>query len=410
MVGGLWWGAPTRSVAQLTHPHGDNQAMQTLDTLDTPAAVLDTARLQHNLQRMQQRISGLGVALRPHIKTSKCLPVVQQQLALGAQGVTVSTLKEAQQCLAAGITSITYAVGIAPAKLPQVLALRRQGAQLTILTDNLASAAAIGAFCRAQGEAIPVLIEIDTDGHRSGVAPESGLLIDLGQALHSGGAQLAGVLTHAGASYQCNTPAALAAMAEQERAGCVRAAHRLRAAGLPCPVVSVGSTPTALSATRLDGVTEVRAGVYAFMDLVMANVGVCTHDEIALSVLATVIGHQADRGWALVDAGWMAMSRDRGTQAQACDYGYGQVCDVAGVVQPGWHMAGANQEHGIVAFDAAMAGDGSQAPADITTALPVGTRLRILPNHACATAAQFGGYHALQADGTLADWPRWNHW
>ena len=393
------------------HPH------DTLDTLDTPAAVLDVTRLQHNLARMQQRISALGVALRPHIKTSKCLAVVQQQLALGARGVTVSTLKEAQQCLAAGIADITYAVGIAPAKLAQVLALRRQGAQLTVLTDNLASAAAIGDFCRAQGEAIPVLIEIDTDQHRSGVAPESDLLLDLGRALHTGGAALAGVLTHAGASYQCSTPTALAAMAEQERAGCVHAAQRLRAAGLPCAVVSVGSTPTALSAARLDGVTEVRAGVYAFMDLVMANVGVCSADDIALSVLATVIGHQAERGWALVDAGWMAMSRDRGTQAQACDFGYGQVCDLAGRVQPGWVMHSANQEHGIVAFDARLAGAGAwppggatKAPADITAALPVGTRLRILPNHACATAAQFAGYHALQADGTLDDWPRWNHW
>jgi D-serine deaminase-like pyridoxal phosphate-dependent protein len=245
------------------------------------------------------------------------------------------------------------------------------------------------AFCSAEGEAIPV-IEIDTDQHRSGVPPESNLLLDLGRALHTGGAALAGVRTHAGASYQCSTPVALAAVAEQERTGCVHAAERLRAAGLPCPVVSVGSTPTALSATRLDGVTEVRAGVYAFMDLVMANVGVYAADDIALSVLATVIGHRPEKGWALVDAGWMAMSRDRGTQAQACDYGYGQVCDLSGVVQPGWVMTGANQEHGIVAFDAGLAGAGSQAPADIGTALPVGTRLRILPNRACATAAQFG--------------------
>jgi D-serine deaminase-like pyridoxal phosphate-dependent protein len=174
-------------------------------------------------------------------------------------------------------------------------------------------------------------------------------------------------------------------------------------------VVSVGSTPTALSATKLTGVTEVRAGVYAFMDLVMANVGVCTPADVALSVLATVIGHQVDKGWALVDAGWMAMSRDRGTQAQACDYGYGQVCDEAGRVLPGWLMSGANQEHGIVSFDPAHPGAGA-VPADITSALPVGRRLRILPNHACATAAQFDGYTLLGTDGGLLRWPRWNHW
>jgi D-serine deaminase-like pyridoxal phosphate-dependent protein len=382
--------------------------MHDLSTLDTPAALLDEARLAHNLQRMQGHIDSLGVALRPHIKTSKCLEVVRRQLALGAHGVTVSTLKEAQQCLDAGIADITYAVGIAPGKLAPVLALRQRGAQLSILTDNLAAAQAIADFCHAQGATIPVLIEIDTDQHRSGVPPEAPLLLDLGHALHAAGC-LAGVLTHAGASYQCSTPAALAAMAEQERAGCVRAAERLRAAGLPCPVVSIGSTPTALSATNLAGVTEVRAGVYAFMDLVMANVGVCTPADVALSVLATVIGHQVDKGWALVDAGWMAMSRDRGTQAQACDYGYGQVCDEAGRVLPGWLMSGANQEHGIVSFDPAHPGAGA-VPADITSALPVGRRLRILPNHACATAAQFDGYTLLGTDGGLLRWPRWNHW
>ena len=78
--------------------------------------------------------------------------------------------------------------------------------------------------------------------------------------------------------------------------------------------------------------------------------------------------------------------------------------DAAGQRLPGLQMVGANQEHGILAWH-----DG-HAPADVAARLPVGTRLRILPNHACATAAQFGGYHALQADGTLADWPRWNHW
>jgi D-serine deaminase-like pyridoxal phosphate-dependent protein len=97
----------------------------------------------------------------------------------------------------------------------------------------------------------------------------------------------------------------LVKIAEQERAGAVRAAQRLRDAGLPCPVVSVGSTPTALSAERLDGVTEVRAGVYVFFDLVMHNVGVCGIDDIALSVLTTVIGHQEEKaGRSSMPAGW----------------------------------------------------------------------------------------------------------
>jgi D-serine deaminase-like pyridoxal phosphate-dependent protein len=375
--------------------------------LSTPAAVLDHQRLLHNIKRLQQRMDVLGVRLRPHVKTSKSWPVVQAQLAAGAQGITVSTLKEAAQFAAQGVSDITYAVGIAPSKLPQVLALRRQGVALKILTDNTSTAQAIADFGRQHGEAFEVLIEIDTDRHRSGIPPEADELLAVGRALHEGGMVLSGVLTHAGGSYACNTPQALQAIAEQERAGCVRAAQRLRQAGLPCPVVSVGSTPTALSALQLDGVTEVRAGVYVFFDLVMCNVGVCSADDVALSVLTTVIGHQRDKGWALVDAGWMAMSRDRGTQDQAIDYGYGQVCDVHGVPMPGCTVSGANQEHGIVSFGAVP---GEPAGPDIATRLPVGTLLRILPNHACATAAQFGSYQLLTSDGSFSEWPRFNGW
>lgn len=169
-------------------------------------------------------------------------------------------------------------------------------------------------------------------------------------------------------------------------------------------MVSVGSTPTALAASRLDGVTEVRAGVYVFFDLVMHNIGVCAAEDVALSVLATVIGHQADKGWAIVDAGWMAMSRDRGTARQKQDFGYGQVCDLQGRVMPGLVLTGANQEHGILAR-----ADGA-AEADIATRLPLGTRLRILPNHACATGAQFPAYQALAADGSVQTWERLHGW
>lgn len=373
--------------------------------IDTPAALVDLPRMQANIDRLQQRMQGLGVALRPHVKTTKCLPVVQAQLAAGAQGITVSTIKEAEQFFAAGMTDIVYAVCIVPARLPQVLALRRRGCALKIITDSVAGAKAIVDFARAQGEVLEVWIEVDVDGHRSGIPPDSDTLLGVGRTLHEGDQRLGGVLAHAGSSYDLNMPEALQRLAEQERAGTVSAAERLRAAGLPCPVVSVGSTPTALSAQSLDGVTEVRAGVYVFFDLVMHNVGVCTMDEVALSVLTTVIGHQADKGWAIVDAGWMAMSRDRGTQKQARDFGYGQVCDQAGRPMPGYLMSAANQEHGIVSRSEAQGPD-----LHIEQRLPIGTRLRILPNHACATGAQHPAYQVLGADGALQTWPRFYGW
>jgi D-serine deaminase-like pyridoxal phosphate-dependent protein len=375
-------------------------ARMDLATLPTPAALLDATRLAHNIAAMQARARALGVRLRPHVKTTKSWPVVQRQLAAGAAGITVSTLKEAEQFAAQGVRDILYAVGIVPAKLAAVRALRQGGCRLTVVLDSVEAAEALVAHGREHGHRFDVMIEIDTDGQRAGLAPDSPALPAVARVLAEGGVNLLGVMTHCGASYACRGEAELAAMAEQERARCVAAAQVLRAAGHACPEVSVGSTPTATFARHLDGVTELRAGVYAFHDLVMRGLGVCATDDIALSVLTTVIGHQRDKGWVLVDAGWMAMSRDRGQD----DCGYGVVCSEAGEPLPGLLMTGANQEHGIVSR-----ADGT---ADTTLAerLPVGTRLRVLPNHACATAAQFDRY-AVWADGAVADtWPRFNGW
>ncbi len=374
-----------------------------LESLNTPAALIDVARMNRNIERMQQRMNALGVSFRPHVKTTKCLQVVQAQMEAGARGITVSTLKEAEQFFASGIRDVVYAVGMAPTKLPQALALRRQGCDLKIVADSVACAEAIVAFGQEHDESFEVWIEIDVDGHRSGIAPEDDTLLAVATTIADGGMQLGGVLAHAGSSYDYDTHEALVRIAEQERSGCVRAAERIRAAGLRCDVVSIGSTPTALAAEHLEGVTEVRAGVYVMFDLVMHNVGVNDTSEIALSVLTTVIGHQREKGWAIVDAGWMAMSRDRGTQRQKRDFGYGLVCLENGNVLDEYLMSGANQEHGIISRS------GAPDP-DIEQRLPIGTRLRILPNHACATGAQHPAYQVIGPDGMVEAWPRFYGW
>ena len=377
---------------------------RTLHTLETPCLVLDAARMERNVARLRARLGGLGVRLRPHLKTAKSVEVARRVMESPRGPATVSTLKEATQFAAAGVTDIIYAVGIAPAKLAQVLALRAEGIDLAVILDTPAQAEAVAAASRAAGMPIPALIEIDCDGHRSGVLPnDADTLVAIGRALERG-ASLRGVLTHAGGSYSARGPDALRRCAEDERRGVVAAATILREAGLPCAVVSLGSTPTVHSATDLTGVTEVRAGVFVFFDLVMAGIGVCGIEDIALSVLATVIGHQRAKGWILVDAGWMAMSQDRGTAKQAVNQGYGVVCDIAGRPYPDLIVAEANQEHGIVTV---RPGAGGTLPD-----LKIGDRVRILPNHACATGAQHGSYHVVRgADRTVeAEWPRFGGW
>jgi D-serine deaminase-like pyridoxal phosphate-dependent protein len=363
-------------------------AARTLADPDTPFAVLDAGRARRNIRRLAARAERLGVVLRPHVKTAKSLDV-SALLHEGAAGpVTVSTLAEAEAFAEGGYRDLTYAVGLDPHKLPRVIALLRRGVTVRVLLDSREQAAAVAEASRAAGLAVPAQIEIDCDGHRGGVGPDAPELLEIGRILHEAGC-LDGVLAHAGESYFADTPRARRLAAENERDSVVTAADRLRAAGLAVRTVSVGSTPTAHAAEDLTGVTELRAGTYVFFDLVMAGLGVCRLEDLALSVVVTVIGHRPEYGWILTDGGWMAMSRDRGTAAQARDQGYGLVADLAGKPLPGLVMSAASQEHGTV-----TARDGAELPD-----LPLGTRLRILPNHACATAAQHRGYHVLDGGG-----------
>ena len=374
-----------------------------LQQVETPCLVLERGKLERNIARMRDHLAKLRVGLRPHVKTAKSYDVARLAIKGQPGGITVSTLKEAEQFFAHGITDILYAVGITPNKLDHVAALQRRGADITIILDNVESARIVAARGVALGIKFSALIEIDSDGHRSGVKPDDAMLLDIGRILEGGGTQLRGIMTHAGDSYNCDTVEKIRAMAVRERDAVVRCAARLRAAGLPCPIVSVGSTPTATYSEDLTGVTEVRAGVYMFFDLVMAGLNVCKVDDIAVSVLATVIGHQPDKGWIITDAGWMAMSRDRGTAAQKTDQGYGVVCDLAGAPLDDLLVVSTNQEHGIVG----RRGGGTLDAARY----PVGTLLRVLPNHACATAAQHDRYHVVAGDAqVVAVWPRFSGW
>lgn len=368
----------------------------------TPSFVVDREKLFRNLERAKAQAARLGVALRPHLKTHKSIDIARWQMTTPEGPATVSTLAEAEYFASHGVKDLIYAVGISPQKLTAVRRIRESGCDLKILLDNVVAARAVSNFCRTHGVTIPVLLEVDVDGHRSGLAPESDELIATASAL-TDGARLAGVLTHAGASYDEPDMEAVRAAARRERDGIVCAAERLRASGFAVGIVSVGSTPTVLSADDETGVTEVRLGVYAFFDLFMVNVGVAQIDDIAGSVLCTVIGHQPQKGQVIVDAGWMAMSRDRGTARQKEDFGYGLVCDADGKPLPGLVlMTGANQEHGIL--------EAKEGPALTPEAYPVGTRLRVLPNHACPTAAPYETLLLLGNGVVTAELPHVRGW
>jgi D-serine deaminase-like pyridoxal phosphate-dependent protein len=361
--------------------------------LETPFLLLQPETMEANIARMNRQMERLGLALRPHVKTAKCAEVVRAMQPEGP--LTVSTLAEARACLELGYRDFSYAVGFSASKFASVADLLDRGGQLFLILDHERSASLLIQRAQSSGKSLAILLEIDCDGARAGLQPDDPALIPLAERLSKAGHRVMGVLTHCGGSYLCRGQVELSEAAERERQAVVLAAQRLRSAGFACPVVSAGSTPTALFSQSGEGLSEMRAGVYVFMDLVMAGLGVCALSDIALSVVAEVIGVQADKGWTLVDAGWTALSRDRGTAGQALDQGYGLVCDMEGQAIEDLVVAQVNQEHGILCD---RSGRGR--------ILEPGSRVRILPNHACACAASFAGYHVPLGKGDLTYWPR----
>jgi D-serine deaminase-like pyridoxal phosphate-dependent protein len=376
--------------------------MPSLNTLPTPSLLLNKAALERNITTMHQHMAQLDVALRPHLKTAKSAAIARLATAGQAGGVTVSTLREADYFFTQGFSDLIYAVGIIPAKLDTVAALIQRGADLKLITDNTTAARAVVDYAQSHNLTLKVLIEIDSGAQRAGVLPESEDLLDIGRILHqSPKVDLAGVLTHAGQSYRCNTPAAIRTVAQQERAAIVQAAERLRAAGLPCPIVSAGSTPTAALAEDLSGITEMRPGVFVFYDLDQLAIGACQREDLALSVLASVIGHNRHVGHLILDAGALALSKDLSAQDFRPEVAYGEVCDyLTQAPLAGLYVRSVSQEHGLVPVNDPNWYD----------CLPVGSKVRILPNHACITAAAYDSYQVLEGSTITAQWDRVNGW
>lgn len=370
---------------------------------DTPFLLIDKSKYLRNIARLYSRVEALGSRVRPHLKTLRSPDAARYLLRDTCSPATVSTLAEAEAFAAAGYSNLLYAVGIAPHKLPRVARLMQQGVEMHILLDSEQQALAVAAYGQQNGVVFSVFIEVDCDGHRGGIPPHSEALPELARIIEDGGSRLTGLLAHAGESYQCRTDDEIRAAAKTECVAIRTAGYRLRERGFDCPILSVGATPTAHFAEDLTDITEVRAGVFTTFDLVMKNIGVCRVEDIAISVVATVIGHNRDKGWVFIDAGWMALSRDRGTANQSQDYGYGMVCSPNGDPLEGLIVNTTNQEHGIIEL--------AQQASFTVNDFPVGSRVRIFPNHACATAAMHQHYYVVDESSSVPEiWPRIMGW
>lgn len=357
---------------------------------------------------MADRAVRLGVKLRPHLKTSKSAEVARIATSGQQGGIAVSTVAEAEYFAGHGFLDQIYAVGIEVGKVDALQRVQQlYGARVTIITDSVDAISKVAARARAIGASFPLLIEIDCGAGRGGVHPEGPALLEIANfaAMNRDALPLYGVLTHAGQSYYVKDLSAIRDVAETERASAVQAADRLREAGFQISTVSVGSTPTAVCAQSLAGITEIRPGVYTFFDLDQVARGICNFSDIAVSVLATVIGHNQSSERVLIDAGALALSKDVSASTFLDDMGYGLV--VTGdsdVPLAGVFVAAAHQEHGLIATNGDL-----QA---LFRALPIGSRVRVLPHHACMTAAPYDNYYVVRdaSSGYEAIWSKARGW
>ncbi len=374
--------------------------------LTTPALLLDRARLEHNATRMTARAHRLGVALRPHLKTCKSVDVARILFGSDWSSAAVSTLTEVQAFFEAGIRNIRYTSPFAPDKVGAIATFIRAGCHIEVLGDDPQAIDAIAMRAEAEGITVNVLLEIDVDGYRGGIRPVSDRFQPaLNIFLQRSGVRFGGLYAYAGGTYNFADREERGNLIEKHRVALVETAAKLRRSGIDVPVLAIGSSPALETARSLDGLEESCAGVYGFQDLAQRGIGVCSLDDIAVTVLASVVQVNPDTGRIFIDAGGLALAQDRSTADQAEDQGYGLVCDAETCVPLGAGdiiVAAVSQEHGRLSRRAGRAvNPGLLTPGD---------RVRIMPNHVCMTANPYPGYHVVDGDQISQFWPRVNGW
>jgi D-serine deaminase-like pyridoxal phosphate-dependent protein len=351
--------------------------------LDTPAVLIDVDRLEQNIQRMAAFAKAQRIALRPHIKTHKIPQIAFMQLRAGAVGITCQKLGEAEVMAEAGIDDIliTYEI-IGEHKLRRLAQLKRLANVYTVI-DSEEVIAPLAAHIQQEELRHEVMIEINTGLNRCGVLPGEPVLALVQRLQQFPSLKLRGIFTHEGHVYGAATRQDIEQRAMKAAEDMARTAKLLREHGFPCEVVSVGSTPSAMSIGKAAGVTELRPGNYVFYDRVQLKLGSCTEDQIAASVMATVISRPGpDR--AIIDAGNKTMCTDN-----AADFG-----NTIGLVvgHPELTFNYSSEEHGRITSKTGK------------MKLKVGDRVRLIPNHACGMVNMHDEVYAVRGDMVEAVW------
>lgn len=365
-----------------------------LETIKTPSLIVDYERMKRNSETVAARAKVLNVALRPHVKTHRCAEIAKIQTANTFGGIMVSTLAEAHFFAKNGFSDITYGVPIERGKFSEAVEIAKTIEKFAVLTTEDESVGELNETAKRENARVDVYLKVDVGAHRCGVEPHMQEAFEIPQKIaDSSNLNFAGILTHAGHSYGANDSKKLLAVAREERDKMRGLAENLRAKGLEVPSVSIGSTPTMSVFDNLEGITELRCGNYIFFDAFQATLGSCEVSDCALTVLAAIVFRDAARRKIVVDAGAVALSKDRGAVELDANCGYGRVYDSEGN-DLNLRVGSLSQEHGeIFVKDEATFNN-----------LKVGMRVRILANHSCLTALQHSHYHILDRGKIIDRW------
>jgi len=347
-----------------------------LPSVDTPALLIDLDIVDRNLERMQQKASNYGVALRPHIKTHKIPELALLQMRLGAHGITAAKVSEAEVMAAAGITNIFVANQIVSKEKLNRLAAISKKVRISLGLDSVAAARQLSDVFAASGLTIEYLIEINSGLDRCGVSPGKEA-VELFQAVASlPSLRFKGIFTHAGQVYGADSLSEVKEVSRFESKIMAETAQAFTELGTSAPIVSVGSTPTMKVWEGHEAVNEIRPGNYIFHDAIQVSLGAATLEECALSILATVISRPTREG-AVIDGGSKAFSSDKGAHGKEMASGFGLVLGKKAT------LVRLSEEHGIMNLEP-------------DEDLDIGDRVRIIPNHACAVVNLFDTAYGMK--------------
>jgi D-serine deaminase-like pyridoxal phosphate-dependent protein len=349
----------------------------------TPFVLIDVTRMDRNILVMAEIARRTMVSLRPHVKTHKIPAIARKQVEVGAAGITVAKVSEAEIMADGGLDDIFIAYPVVTeAKIRRAILLRDQ-VRLILGVDSLEGARRLSSVARGEGTDLEVRLEVDTGLKRTGVRPQEAVEL-AGEISKLGNLDLTGIYTYRGAVLENGVPTLdLEKAGYQEGELMVSLANQMRESGIKLEDVSLGSTPTAKYAAEVEGVTEIRPGTYVFYDRMQAELGACSLEDCAARVLATVVSRPTS-DLAIIDGGSKTFATDvqPGKEPLGLE-GFGRI-----IGHPKAVLERLTEEHGMLALDEA-------------DDLGVGDTVEIVPNHVCSTVNLHDDVYLLSAGDSI---------